>query len=179
MSDTLAIREDQIVLLQQSIRLLNQLSPAQYTHTDSPMYNSGIGPHLRHCIDHYQSFCTSWPSGKINYDHRERSGNIETNLEAAKATLFQIIEKMQELTSEDLEQGIKTCMDCGTTGQENYSSSSVRRELQFLTSHTVHHYALMAMILHHQGIQPEDGFGVAPSTLKFRKEQASCVPSAG
>lgn len=179
MSDPLAIRNDQIALLQQALRLLNQLTPEQFTYTSSPLYRSGIGPHLRHCIDHYQSFCTSCSTGIINYDHRERCGDLETNPDTAASAIFKLIEKLEKLEASDLDQKVKTCMDCGTTGKENYSHSSVRRELQFLTSHTVHHYALIAMILHHQGISPEKGFGVAPSTLKYRNETSTCAPSAG
>ena len=179
MSEALAIRDDQIALLQQCLRLINQLTPEQYTHTNAPLYNSGIGPHLRHCIEHYQSFCNAWSSGQINYDHRARSGDIESTPSAATDAIYSIIDALQKLQKDDLDQGIKTCMDCGTTGEENFSLSSVRRELQFLTSHTVHHYALIAMILHHQGITPEKGFGIAPSTLKFRSESSTCAPSAG
>jgi hypothetical protein len=41
--------------------------------------------------------------------------------------------------------------------------------LQFLLSHTVHHFALMALILRAQGADPGDDFGVAPSTLEHRR----------
>jgi hypothetical protein len=47
--------------------------------------------------------------------------------------------------------------------------SSVGRELLFLSSHTVHHWALVAALLRHQGIEPGVEFGVAPSTLDHRR----------
>jgi hypothetical protein len=51
-----------------------------------------------------------------------------------------------------------------------FSPSTIGRELQFLASHTVHHFAIMAMILRLQDIHPPADFGIAPSTLRFMKE---------
>ena len=50
------------------------------------------------------------------------------------------------------------------------------RELQFLVSHTIHHYALIGVLLAAEGFDvslefPE--FGVAPSTLTHWKETGS------
>ena len=44
------------------------------------------------------------------------------------------------------------------------------RELLFLISHTVHHFALIAFMLRSFGIEPGDKFGVAPSTLRYRQD---------
>jgi hypothetical protein len=38
-------------------------------------------------------------------------------------------------------------------------------------SHTIHHFALIAYKLQTLGIEVEEGFGVAPSTLKYWKEE--------
>jgi len=53
------------------------------------------------------------------------------------------------------------------------------RELQFLFSHTIHHYALIANLLVMQGVEigrDHSGFGVAPSTLEYWKETARPRP---
>jgi len=39
--------------------------------------------------------------------------------------------------------------------------------LQVLSSHTVHHFALIAMTLRLHGVEMEPGFGMAPSTLRY------------
>ena len=62
---------------------------------------------------------------------------------------------------------------------EQWSRSTVRRELQFLLSHTIHHFALIGLLLHQQGIDPGPDFGVAPSTLRHWREQAPCAPRPG
>jgi hypothetical protein len=56
--------------------------------------------------------------------------------------------------------------------------STVARELQFLLSHTIHHYALIALVLRLQGFTTGEEFGVNPSTLRHwrgrREEAAAC-----
>jgi hypothetical protein len=50
--------------------------------------------------------------------------------------------------------------------EDFWYASSVAREIEFLHSHTVHHYAVIARLM------PDsvklNKFGVAPSTLRFR-----------
>ena len=62
-------------------------------------------------------------------------------------------------------------MDCGEShGEEStVSPSTIERELKFLVSHTVHHYAIIALQLRHQGVEPGPEFGVAPSTLRYEQ----------
>ena len=59
------------------------------------------------------------------------------------------------------------------TGEEDgvpdWRPSSVGRELQFLVSHTVHHYALIRLLLEDHGIYAGEEFGVAPSTLAHQR----------
>jgi hypothetical protein len=44
--------------------------------------------------------------------------------------------------------------------------SSLSRELQVLSSHTIHHFALIAVTLRAHGVQMDADFGMAPSTLR-------------
>src|SRR5262249_43081278 len=55
--------------------------------------------------------------------------------------------------------------------------SSVTRELMALSSHTIHHFALIAMTLRAHGVVVNPDFGVAPSTLRYR-EQKQAVRAA-
>jgi hypothetical protein len=75
------------------------------------------------------------------------------------------------------DQTIKLLVSTETADQslQSWCSSSVVRELEFLQSHTVHHYSLIAILLRLQGIEPEEDFGVAPSTLEYWREQAACA----
>ena len=53
--------------------------------------------------------------------------------------------------------------------------SSLARELQFLTSHTIHHFAVIALILRAMDVEVDREFGVAPSTLRYWTEAADLV----
>src|SRR5437588_542470 len=48
-----------------------------------------------------------------------------------------------------------------------FMESSISRELQALSSHTVHHFALIAMTLRMHGVETDADFGMAPSTLRY------------
>jgi uncharacterized damage-inducible protein DinB len=57
-----------------------------------------------------------------------------------------------------------------------WSVSSTFRELQFLATHTVHHFALVALLLRQRGVEVPVEMGVAPSTLEHWKSSDSCAP---
>ncbi len=48
------------------------------------------------------------------------------------------------------------------------ATSSITRELDFLLSHTIHHYAIIAVLCRLQNVEVEPDFGVAPSTLRYQ-----------
>ena len=50
--------------------------------------------------------------------------------------------------------------------------SSIGRELQALSSHTIHHFALIAITLRLHGVEVSPDFGMSPSTLTYLATQA-------
>ncbi len=179
MSNLLSNRDDNLAFLQQGIALLEQLTTEQFRHSNPPLYIGGIGPHLRHCLDHYHSLIDGLGTGHIDYDIRQRDPRIEEDPAFAIDIIQQLSEGLSALNQEHDDLRLDVKMDCGTVEDEPWASSSVKRELQFLISHTVHHYAIIAMICRDQGIEPDPGFGIAPSTLKYQRTQSACAPSVG
>lgn len=51
---------------------------------------------------------------------------------------------------------------------DSYMTSSIGREMRALSSHTVHHFALIAATLQALGFKMDRNFGMAPSTLRYR-----------
>lgn len=49
------------------------------------------------------------------------------------------------------------------------SYSSIGRQLQFLKSHTIHHYALIALFFRLQDYEPPEEYGVSTSTPRQRR----------
>jgi len=163
---------DNIHFLEQGIELLQSIDGATYTRKD-PAFGSGISAHLRHCIDHYESFLGDYRGDCIDYDHRNRDPRIEEDITFASARLSSIIDRLGQIGAQDVARTIDTKMDCGTPDPELVAPSSVKRELQFLVSHTLHHYALIALQLRQQNQQVLPGFGMAPSTVRFQAENSA------
>jgi len=162
-------------LLEQGAVLLEQIDDGLYLCAPGRISKSGVGGHLRHCLDFYDSFLrgveTEKP-GRIDYDHRERNELIEKDRLAAKAKIAATIIQLRNLSVEN-QQPLLVKLEGGQAQDASaWSSSSVNRELQFLFSHTVHHYALIALLLRVQGFEPAADFGVAPSTLKHWQAKA-------
>ena len=164
------ILHDTIACLKQGIQLLGSLTPDQYVRPHANCYHSTIGGHLRHNLDHFLCFQGGVESGKIDYDARTREEFLESDPEYAARKMEDLIEFLGSLQGEDLNRSLEIKMDSGASHPEtgHWSRSSLRRELQFLISHTIHHYAFIATLCSEDGSNLPENFGVAPSTLRFR-----------
>jgi uncharacterized damage-inducible protein DinB len=170
MSNPRIIR-DNILFLRQGIDLLEQLNDDMYVKAAAPYAASGVGKHIRHNLDHYEMFLAGLSTGAIDYDGRQRDAQIETDRRYAIRKMLSIISRLEALEAKSLNRSISVKMNDGEETHEasSRSQSTVWRELQFLVSHTVHHYALIAMILKLHGFDCDKDFGVAPSTLKYQQ----------
>ena len=162
------LRDENIEVLQQGITLLQRLSQAQFRQKLPVCFNASIGGHIRHNIDHYLSFLSGFPTGKIDYERRERDPGIETNRDFAVEMLREISRLMAGLPSEDKRLLIRA-ENTDENDRAAWGFSTGRRELQFLLSHTIHHYALVAVSCRLLDVEPHSDFGVAPSTLRYRE----------
>src|SRR5207249_10141192 len=72
-------------VLQQGESLLCTIDDANYTRKLRPAFNSAIGGHYRHCIDHLQCLLRGLKENEINYDHCESDRWMETDRELAVA----------------------------------------------------------------------------------------------
>ncbi len=167
--------DNNIQCLEQGICLLKEMDDEVYMHTASPVYNSCIGDHYRHCVEHYISFLDGVDARCIDYDARKRDKRISSDRLYAIQVTGQIIDRLGQLMCQGLSLKIK--MDCRLDEEEGavWTQSTPERDLQYLQAHTIHHYALIAMILRLQGQEPGEGFGVAPSTLTYRKHQTQAA----
>jgi uncharacterized damage-inducible protein DinB len=175
MKPTEPLSAHNIVYLEQSLDLLDTLDDDAYTANQPPYHQSSIGDHLRHCLEHYTSFLDGLDDGAIDYDARARDARIATSRLFATQVIRDLIERLEALPQHD--QPVRVKMDCDKDAEsaDPWSASSVKRELQYLLAHTIHHYALIAMLLRLQGRMPHPDFGVAPSTLKHRRRQEAAA----
>lgn len=160
-------------MIEQGVRLLGVVPAEVFAARSTTTLGASIGGHLRHNLDHYACFLRGLPAGRIDYDERERAPDIETDPVAASAALARAAVGLSELPEAALDREIDVRMDTGESETRPWTRSTVRRELQFLLSHTVHHYALIAMICHLFAQAVDEDFGVAPSTIKYRRRAAA------
>jgi hypothetical protein len=149
-------------VLRQGIALLTRL--------DDATYRRAIGPQLRHTLDFYASFLRGLDGGRIDYDTRERDPLVESSRRIARERFAEVIAALERIGPERTAQPVEVRTEADTLAPDEpeWCPSSVRRELQFLLSHTVHHNALVKELLHARGVAVGDAFGVAPSTLEHR-----------
>lgn len=164
-----AMAKENIALLAQAERLVADLNDTLYADNNIPPFQSGVGKHIRHILDFYQSFLNAEDS-KIDYDRRDRSLEVETNRNHAIEIIRHVIQRLA--TIQDGDRKVLSKNDDGghRSPEVAFSISSVGRELQFLASHTVHHFAIIAMVLIQRGYTPPKSFGVAASTLTHWQE---------
>lgn len=155
--------------LKQAEALLNRLDDALFSQPVANFYGSSVGGHLRHCLEHYLSFLAGMESGKVDYDDRKRDVELETVTRKAIAVSGQVAVRLERLLEAEAPVGLLVKMDCGCEEIE-WQPSTIGRELQFLVSHTVHHYAMIGGICRALDVELEEDFGVAPSTIRHRAE---------
>ena len=162
---------DNIGYLRQALELLLALSDELYSSAVPLAFNSSVGAHVRHCLEHYECFVAGWRAREIDYDARPRDRRVEQERAVAQGRIEKLIAELRQIAAEEKTCAVRVKQDSNTAPNAiaAWSASSVRRELQFLVSHTVHHFALIAMMLRMQGFEPSADFGVAPSTLKYRQ----------
>lgn len=177
--ERILVREN-IYHLQQGIELMERMGDELYRRNDPARFGSGPGKHFRHILDHYLSFIGGL-QGEIDYDARERDARLEEDCVYAMGKSREIIAGLEKLLDQPqiLQRAVQVISNEGEEAGNGApgSQSTLKRELQFLLSHTVHHYALIALILRIQGFETPKEFGVAPSTLKYQKSLAEeCAP---
>lgn len=151
-------------LLEQAISFVASLGEQDYVRSYAEVFSSSIGQHVRHCVEHYEEFIHAVRDEReLDYEKRPRDASVETNPRKA-------IHRLETIRN-SLGSSISGCraIVIWDNALETSATSSVSRELHFLLSHTVHHFALIGVIASLAGLRVPKGFGVAPSTLKFRE----------
>jgi len=162
----------QLEILEQACLYLKGITQEDYVEIVSPNFISSAGSHVRHIIDHYQSVISGLETGTIDYDLRLRGSKVEEKPQLALEKFEEIATWMKGLTQEELNQNISLSTEVSTSTREvQVVNSSLARELIFVGSHAVHHYAMIAQISFAQTSKANTSFGIAPATATFLREK--------
>jgi uncharacterized damage-inducible protein DinB len=164
----IGLREANCCALEEGVELLRTLPADLYIAHFKPAFQSTIGAHYRHVLEHYHCFLGQLESGIFNYDERARAPLLEQDSAYAIRTIESIIDKLNALNF-DLPMGEYQLL-------EHYAAqpiaTNLARELAFLQSHTVHHFAMIAAIARGLGLATQADFGVAIATLCYQQSKA-------
>jgi uncharacterized damage-inducible protein DinB len=139
------------------------------------IYSRAVGPHLRHIVEHYQALLNALavPGSSVDYDGRERDLGMQSQPTMTLSALRHVIEQL-DIHANDashlLSTPLLTHLQTGLSGElETTVPTTLGRELLFLSSHTVHHYALLGQYCRDAGVELGHDFGKAPSTIAFER----------
>jgi hypothetical protein len=158
------------VLLNQIVLLLQQISPEDYKQKLRILNGSSIGQHVRHTLEFYLCLVDQHELGFINYDLRARDIQLESEPCSALEKITSIKEALTGITSN---RNIYLIMSGDNDSIK--APSSIERELIYVNEHAVHHMAIIksGLLEINGNIKLPESFGIAPSTLRFRKKIGS------
>jgi len=158
-------------LLDQAVALA-----AAHDAPGAPPYAQPVGAHLRHVIEHYEALLQPAGPGEIDYDARARDARLEACPRTARQRLAAVQARLQHWQGLDPAAPLRVHGRAGLMGEFGFVvDSSVGRELAFVATHAVHHFALLKAHCLRQGLAVAEGFGVAPAT---RAHLSRCAGAA-
>jgi hypothetical protein len=169
--DLAALKQLNVDTLLKLRDVLVRLGQQSYTHFNIKG-RASVGQHVRHTLEFYQ--CLFEANGVVNYDKRRRDILIESSPDHAVAILnglITIIEEVESGSPLQLHAEMPSVAE-----QPLVVGSSLSRELLYVLEHSIHHMALIRILIMDQDpdFELDDSFGVAYSTLAYRVQEANC-----
>lgn len=164
--------------LRQAADLLERVDDVTYSSAPPALPQHKAGSHLRHILEFFECFLDGVESLHVDYDARRRDQQVERSRAAALARIHNIMLRLQSTPALHSDGVLFVrAEDADSLGlADPFTISSVSRELVVLSSHTIHHFALLAVTLQMHGFQVHGDFGVAPSTLTYRSGLQATQP---
>ena len=164
----LALQGDAARLLHFNRQLLDQALALLSAHEapNAPPFGEQTGPHLRHLIEHYEALVFRGDSDGIDYDRRSRDRAVENDPALARARIVALQQRLSGWSDATLDESLRLSGQAGTVGEFEFAvASSVGRELVFLASHAVHHFAVLHVYCLQHGLLVDADLGRAPATV--------------
>ena len=148
---------------------LHLLTDEQYIHPSKILSHATIGQHTRHIIETFMCLEEGYANGTVNYENRKRDLQIETDKNFASVLLKKIYD---EINKPDKAIILEATYNDDSNELIRFHTN-YHREIAYNLEHTIHHMALIKVgICELSDIALPEGFGVATSTMKYRKECA-------
>jgi uncharacterized damage-inducible protein DinB len=156
-----------VVALQDQLRSLRR----QVEHLPEDVYRAAggrasgsIGQHVRHVADHVRALLDLPDTSTLSYDARLRGTRVEREPSCAAEELVRLCIAIEALDDLPFDREVTLSMVTDGTHAAAAVRSSIGRELAFVLQHTIHHCAIVAILLEGAGRPVPPRFGYAPST---------------
>ena len=144
--------------------VLDDIGDLDYLFRPASGVSGSVGAHVRHCVDHVNALLDRSAADVMTYDDRQRDTALERSRRLGIETLRRLAIRVREMAPRtgDVPVTLETLLD--RQGTRARVRSSLGRELAFVLQHTIHHEALVAVLLAGRGSVVSGHFGLAPST---------------
>jgi hypothetical protein len=159
--------------------VVERLGDLDYLARPSTGVSGSIGAHVRHCVDHVTALLDRSVADEMTYDDRQRDTALERNRPLAATTLRSLAVRVREMAPRTSDVPITLWTMLDRRGTRARIRTSLGRELVFVLQHTIHHEAVVAVLLAGRGRVLPGHFGLAPSTpatSRNRNEARSVEP---
>ena len=155
-------------LLEQLRDLVALMPKGMYVAQPAARVSGSIGEHVRHCLDHVSAFTAALSGEELSYDHRLRGTTLEVDPRTAVDEIERLFVRLERVPPTSLDYPL-TLSSLVAAGRPPLTMrTTIARELAFVVQHTIHHCALIAVLVEWQGGRVPHGFGLAPSTAAAR-----------
>ena len=159
--------------VEQGLTLFAAICQTDYTYKATPYVESCMGEHLRHIVDMYLALINAGNTGIVDYNCRRRGALIEQELPVGILELQEIRKWLLNLEHNSLDQKVTILSETSVSSQQICEMpSTLRRELLFVASHTIHHFALIRVVAKHLDLEVSEQLGYAPATATYLRGHA-------
>jgi uncharacterized damage-inducible protein DinB len=144
--------------------IVMSISEAAYVARPIADVSGSIGEHVRHCLDHINALVGAASSMPLSYDRRERGTAVERDPAAALRLIMRLKSAIDRWGDRPIDEPLCVTSMLTASGDSVTGWSTLGRELAFVNSHTIHHQAMIAVLLSLLGLEVPDRLGLAPAT---------------
>ncbi len=158
-------------IINQLIKLCDDLSDEQYAVSLDLLMQNSIGKHIRHIVEFYDILRDSClQKSELSYDKREHCIKTEREKCVAVSRFKEVLKWFDQI---DTDAQLKLMVSYDKLKKDGFEiNTSLERELVYNIEHAIHHMAIIRIAIEKEftDIKLNEDFGVAYSTIRFRDD---------